>query len=151
MWSAWPCVKRIPSTRRMSYRSAWARRSGPVSTNSWPPSSVAMSTEVRSRRSFGSVDLQTAQSQPIIGTPCDVPVPRNVIFTANEADRRRRALREDDALLAFLGLDETHAELVQQVVDQLRLGRKQVALRLGLQHRQNLDHLASRGQIRLGA
>jgi hypothetical protein len=30
------------------------------------------------RLSRGSVDLQTAQSHAIIGTPCDVPVPRNV-------------------------------------------------------------------------
>jgi hypothetical protein len=28
--------------------------------------------------SFGSSEVQTAQSQPIIGTPCDVPVPRKV-------------------------------------------------------------------------
>ena len=39
-----------------------------------------MSTEVRSRRSRGSEDVQVAQSQPIIGTPCEVPVPRNVMF-----------------------------------------------------------------------
>src|SRR6185295_11112562 len=34
--------------------------------------------DVRVRRLFGSVDVQTAQSQPIIGTPCDVPVPRKM-------------------------------------------------------------------------
>ena len=34
----------------------------------------------RSRVFFGSGDVQTAQSQPIIGTPCDVPLPRTVTF-----------------------------------------------------------------------
>jgi len=61
-----------------------------VSTSSCPPSSVATSTDVRIRRSLGSVDLQTAQSHPIIGTPCDVPVPRNVIFTTDDAAPARR-------------------------------------------------------------
>ena len=32
----------------------------------------------RVRRSRGSVERQTAQSQPIAGTPCDVPLPRTV-------------------------------------------------------------------------
>jgi len=32
----------------------------------------------RSRWSRGSGDWQTSQSQPIMGTPCDVPVPRKV-------------------------------------------------------------------------
>ena len=41
----------------------------------------AVSTKIDGRRrlSRGSVERHTAQSQPIIGTPCDVPVPRNVI------------------------------------------------------------------------
>ena len=38
----------------------------------------------RVRRSRGSVDRQTAQSQPIIGTPCDVPVPRTVTLRLND-------------------------------------------------------------------
>src|SRR3954471_22708938 len=150
MWSACPCVKRMPTTRRMPCRSACARRSGPASTRSCPPSPVATSTEVRIRRSRGSADLQTVQSQPIIGTPCDVPVPRKVIFTADAAPPGRR-LREDDALLAFLGLDEAHAELVEQIVDELGLGRQQVALRLRLQHGEDLDHLPGGGKVRLGA
>lgn len=36
------------------------------------------SAAVRSRLSRGSVDKQTAQSQPKTGTPCEVPVPRIV-------------------------------------------------------------------------
>lgn len=37
----------------------------------------------RNRLSFGSDDWQTLQLQAIIGTPCDVPVPKNVICTLN--------------------------------------------------------------------
>ena len=35
----------------------------------------------RVRLSRGSVDEQTAQSHPIMGTPWEVPVPRKVIRT----------------------------------------------------------------------
>lgn len=35
----------------------------------------------RARVSRGSVDVHTAHAQPIIGTPIDVPVPRNVTST----------------------------------------------------------------------
>ena len=34
--------------------------------------------ELRSRLSFGSVEVQTAQSQPDMGTPVEVPEPRIV-------------------------------------------------------------------------
>src|SRR5579864_9461586 len=37
-----------------------------------------MSTEGRVRWSFGSLELQTAQSQPMVGTPMDVPLPNTV-------------------------------------------------------------------------
>src|ERR1035437_5007288 len=36
------------------------------------------STEGRSRRSCGSTEVHTAQSHPSVGTPIEVPVPRNV-------------------------------------------------------------------------
>src|SRR5260370_36360163 len=35
-------------------------------------------TEGRVRRSCGSLDRQTAQSQPSVGTPMDVPLPNTV-------------------------------------------------------------------------
>ncbi len=35
----------------------------------------------RVRLSRGSAEGQTAQSQPTIGTPCEVPVPRNVMVS----------------------------------------------------------------------
>jgi len=37
----------------------------------------------RIRRSRGSVERQTAHSQAIIGTPCDVPVPSSVTLRLN--------------------------------------------------------------------
>src|SRR5882724_9672348 len=56
---------------------ACSRKSGVVSMSTlFPPYSI--STEGRVRRSRGSDDRQTAQSQPIVGTPMDVPLPRTV-------------------------------------------------------------------------
>ncbi len=43
-------------------------------------SSVSTIMEVRSRLSLKSGDVHTSQPQVITGTPCDVPVPKNVIF-----------------------------------------------------------------------
>ena len=40
-----------------------------------------MKIDGRSRVSRGSEERQVAQSQPIIGTPCEVPVPRKVMRT----------------------------------------------------------------------
>ncbi len=41
-------------------------------------SSNRIRTDARSRRSRGSSERQTGQSQPIMGTPAEVPVPRKV-------------------------------------------------------------------------
>jgi hypothetical protein len=43
------------------------------------PPSTAMWIEGRKRLSRGSFDWHTAQAHPIIGTPDEVPEPRNVI------------------------------------------------------------------------
>jgi len=51
-----------------------------VSTSTWPFGPV-MRIEGRVRLSRGSSEAQTAQRQPMIGTPCDVPVPRKVMRT----------------------------------------------------------------------
>ena len=42
-----------------------------------------MRIDGRVRRSRGSVEVHTAQVQPIIGTPCEVPVPRSVTLRLN--------------------------------------------------------------------
>jgi hypothetical protein len=46
--------------------------------------SASISTEDRNRLSFEFSERQTSQSQAIIGTPCDVPVPKKVIFKLPE-------------------------------------------------------------------
>ena len=54
-----------------------SRSSGGVSIRMVAPSASTSAPE-RVRWSRGSVERQTAQSQPIWGTPNDVPVPRKV-------------------------------------------------------------------------
>ena len=92
-------------------------------------------------------DRQVSHSQPIMGTPCDVPVPRNVIRTPTAAAPATSGL--DDAPLALLGLDEAHAQLVQQIVDELGFGLGEIPARLLLQHRDDFDHLPGGQKIRL--
>jgi hypothetical protein len=44
----------------------------------FPPVSIMM--EARVRLSLGSLDVQTGQLHPTMGTPVEVPLPRMVIF-----------------------------------------------------------------------
>src|SRR5687767_1860872 len=60
-------------------RSACCRKSDEVSTSTVRPACSTI-TETRRRLSRGSSDLQVTHSQPIEGTPVDVPVPRKVSF-----------------------------------------------------------------------
>ena len=46
--------------------------------------SVSIIAEVRRRLSRLSSERHTSQRQPITGTPCDVPVPKNVSFIATK-------------------------------------------------------------------
>src|SRR4051812_49325458 len=62
-------------------RSIWYLKSGPESITITLPS-ASNKTEVRRRLSCLSVDVHTSQSQAITGTPCEVPVPKNVMVTA---------------------------------------------------------------------
>src|SRR5207237_4068961 len=86
----------------------------------------------RVRRALGSVDRQTRQSQPIIGTPCDVPVPRSVI------------LRLNNTLPAAGRLDVAQTQLVEHLLEHLPLLRGQIAARLLLEKREDVDHLLRR-------
>jgi hypothetical protein len=61
-------------------RSICWRKSGPVSITKVFPF-ISIKTEVRKRLSLESVDWQTLQGHAIIGIPCEVPVPKNVICT----------------------------------------------------------------------
>src|SRR5438445_8441262 len=98
----------------MSWASACARRSVEVSTRTWrteaatrdaaagpEASPISMRIDGRVRVSRGSDERQTAQSHPIIGMPCDVPVPSSV------------TLRLNDALAAVFRLDESQPQLVE--------------------------------------
>ena len=82
-----------------------------------------------------------AQSQPIIGTPCDVPVPRKVIFKGAKASMIR--------LLALLRLDEAQAQLVEQIVEEPRFLVVRLPLVFCCSMREDLDHLRGGREIRL--
>ena len=79
MWSLCSWVSRMASRCRTPARSIWQRKSGPASIAS-RVRPVSISAEVRSRLSRGSVERHTGQRQPMTGTPCEVPVPKNVSF-----------------------------------------------------------------------
>src|SRR5688572_15077262 len=125
----------MASTRVTPFVSACARRSVDVSTRMLAPGSSGRSIRIegRVRRSWGSLDVQTAQAQPIIGTPCEVPVPRRV------------TLRFNNALSGARYLDEPHAQFVQHLLEHLALLGSQIAAGLLIEQRQYLDHL--RGAI----
>src|SRR3984893_6717935 len=151
----------MASTRVTRLASAWARRSGEVSTRIWRTAratadlaavpwsgrgdddggsaagaSIWIRIDGRVRRSRGSGERQTSQSQPIIGTPCEVPVPSSV------------TLRLNNAVPGGRRLDKSQAELVQALLEPLPFFRRQVAARLPIEQRQNLDHLSRAREIR---
>src|SRR3954469_5808461 len=142
----------MASTRGTSCASACARRSVDVSTRivrtaratgdsaalSWPPSAdSSIRIDGRVRRSLGSVERQTRQSQPIIGTPCDVPVPSSV------------TLRLNNPLSAAGRLDVAQAQLVEHLLEDLPLFGAEVAAGLLLEQRQDVDHLLRAFEVRL--
>jgi hypothetical protein len=61
---------------------------------------------------------------------------------------RKGELRLDDALFALLRLDVADAQFVEQIVDETCFGFDQVTFGLFLQHRDELDHLLRRLQVR---
>src|SRR5205809_4385901 len=95
-----------------------------------------MKMEGRVRRSRGSVDRHTSQSHPIIGTPCEVPLPSSVI------------LRFNDPFAAARRLDEAQAELVENLFQNLALFSGQIAPRFLIEQREDLDHLRGALEVR---
>ena len=84
MWSACAWVYSTASRRSIPARRAWVRKSGVVSIRIlWP--SYATSTEGRKRLSRGSLEVQTSQWQPMVGTPTLVPDPSTVIWIGGAA------------------------------------------------------------------
>src|SRR5579862_5748863 len=99
----------------------------------------------RMRLSCGSVERHTAQSQAIAGTPCDVPVPSRV----TRMQEASGCSGLNDPRRAALDLDVAHPQFEQDLLDDLALLRRQIAARLVLEQRENLNHLPRAGQIRL--
>src|SRR5271168_1800568 len=63
----------------MPLASACSRKSGPVSIMTWwalEGLGQTTAADGRKRRSRGSLEVQTRQSQPSVGTPIEVPLPR---------------------------------------------------------------------------
>src|SRR5436305_823386 len=136
----------MASTRRTPQASACVRKSVDVSTSTLRTApamadgespTISIRIDGRVRRSRGSGDRQTAQSHPIIGTPCEVPVRSSVI------------VRLTDASAAVSRFDEPQAELVKDLLEHLTLFGRQVAPGLLLEQRENLDHLGGAVEVRL--
>src|SRR5437867_9563684 len=151
MWSAWLWVNRIASTRATPWVSACVRKSVEVSTRidrtasrtfdgvcAPSPPVISIRMDGRLRRSRGSVERHTRHSQPIIGTPWEVPVPRRV------------TLRFNNPLSATRRRDKAHAQLVEHLLEHLALFSRQVALSLLVQQFEDFDHLGRALQVRLG-
>src|SRR6185436_17023585 len=150
----------MASTRRTSLASACARRSVDVSTRierTAPLNGVAggdctsIRMDGRVRRSRGSEDRQTAQSQPIAGTPWEVPLPRTVTRIMVDGDLiADRFLGLDDALAGAADFDKAEAELVEHLFEHLALFGREVAPGLLIEQREDLDHLGSAVEVQLG-
>src|SRR5262245_18160427 len=123
---------------------ACSRRSGVVSTSTDAPPAISMKIDGRDRVSRGSVERQVAQSHPIIGTPCDVPEPSTSTLAAEAGVITSR---RHDALLVTLRVDKTHAELIEDGLEQLLLVRGEIAASLFFEQRQNIDHLTGSHEI----
>src|SRR5437660_11661917 len=83
------------STRLRPNARACMRISGVVSTRIVLPS-FSTAIDGRNRRFFGFSDMQTAHPQPIIGTPCDVPLPSTVTRMRIVYPVRAEGTSEDD-------------------------------------------------------
>src|SRR5262245_6835986 len=151
MWSAWLWVKRMASTRVTPWVSACARKSVDVSTRidctasltvdrDCGPALVSSSIKIdgRLRRSRGSVERHTRHSQPIIGTPWEVPVPGSV------------TLRFKNPLSATRRRHKAHSQLVKHLLEHLALFCRQVTLGFLLQQLEDVNHLRRPFEVRLG-
>src|SRR6266536_921809 len=138
------------------------------SQNAVPAASTSIRIEGRVRRSRGSVDRQTAQSQPMAGTPCEVPLPRTVTLidggdrllsidrsylvgslhthgsvAVPAAESPYSTSRFDDELPGVPGVHKPHAKLVEHLLQDLTLLRRQIPARLLIQQAEDFDHLRS--------
>src|SRR6266446_790077 len=152
----------MASSRSSPMRSACWRKSGVVSiTTFWPPREI--SREGRSLLSWGSLDLQTRQGHPSVGTPMEVPDPSTVIFNgaegmlrANDTNRyvepgkTARCLLRAGLSFGFGGLGRNrlinfeigHLQFSQKVQQQGVLLRRKIAFGLFVQGIEHVDQLA---------
>src|SRR5580765_1546427 len=126
------------------------RIDGTAPANGEPASpSSCIRIDGRVRRSRGSLERHTAQSQPMAGTPCDVPLPRTVTFM-EIAGRGPPRLRLDDELLAGAALrrlDKAHAEFVEDLLQQLPLFSGEIAARFFFEQPEDFDHLSGAFEV----
>src|SRR6478735_7618135 len=115
-----------------------------------------METEGRVRRSRGSCDVQTRQSQPRVGTPMEVPLPRIVktaCIVVRSFDQSAGSLFFSCWRLYCLGsdcvrqLEKHHAEVEQRVLQQAGLSLGKIALRFVGQNAKDVHILACSNDI----
>src|ERR1700692_3178139 len=114
--------------------------------------------EGRVRGSWGSLEWQTAQSHPSVGTPMDVPLPRTVkvAFIASLSSSLSSAagsgggswLRRPRERVGYL--DIGHSQLVETILQEVLFGRREIALRLFRDEAQGVNGLARSNDIDLG-
>src|SRR5258708_18407842 len=113
-------------------------------------------TEGRVRRSCGSLEWQTAQSQPSVGTPMDVPLPSTVrvAFTrepfcsSSAGTRGGSGLRRTRQRIRHFHL--SHAHLVKTVLQKGLFRGRQVALGFFRQKRERVNGLPRSDDVEPG-
>src|SRR6266568_87857 len=161
MWSAWPCVNRMASSRPSPTRSACWRKSGVVSMTTFCPLRES-SIEGRNRLSRGSFERHTRHVQPSVGTPMDVPEPRTVIVSgaegmmkAPESTVTRYRVTAPGILGARLGfsfrrlcrnrlidLQVGHLQLAEEVQEEVVFFRRKIAFGFFVQSVEHVNQLA---------
>src|SRR5262249_31668033 len=134
------CMRRSVDVSTRTYRTAAANAERSVghssaaeggnarvssSVDAW----ISMRMDGLVRRSLGSLERHTPQSQPIIGTPCEVPVPSRV------------TLRLNRLFPAASDLHESKPQFVQDLLEYLTLLGAEVTSGLLVEERKNVNHL----------
>ena len=145
-------------------RRACMRKSGPVSMSTRWPSHVTVA-EGRIRRSRGSVEVQTRQSHPSVGTPIEVPLPRIVRTACITLPQRLSValcnVRSSKAYLPLGGVyslrsnrigefEEHHSQIEESILQQTGFPFREVAFGLIGENSQDIDILACADDIHSG-
>src|SRR5260370_28369483 len=161
MWSAWPCVNRMASSRWSPTRNACWRKSGVVSMTTFCPLRES-SIEGRNRLSRGSFERQTRHGQLSVGRHMDVPEPRTVIVSgaegmvkAPESTVTRYRVTAPGILGARLGfsfrrlcrnrlidLQVGHLQFAEEVQEEVVFFRRKIAFGFFVQGVEHVNQLA---------